>query len=159
MKKFAALAIFTLIFLGGARGQSPPQAPQDESSSQPQDHDKTAKKKETTKLHLVVTAGGDPKPVAHAQVDVTSKEEGESFTTTVFTNSSGEVDFTVPRGKMLIQVIAAHLPSGGALCNLKEEKDTVEIMLSDPAAVKPCNLKEEKKEVVEKKSADPTAEN
>jgi hypothetical protein len=127
--KFAVLALFVLVLLCSARAQSSPQGSQDENNSQPKESEKPVKKRETTKLHVVVTAGEDPKPIAAAQVDVTSKEEGVNFSTSARTDSDGGVDLTVPRGKVLIQVIAQHWNSGGVLRNLKGEKETVEIKL------------------------------
>lgn len=132
--KFAILALFTLIVSGAAGAQRSPQEPQNETGSQPNGPDKTAKKRETTKLHVVVTAGQDPQPVAHAQVDVTSKEEGDDFSASAHTDSDGGADLTVPRGKVLIQVIAEHWPVGGALQTLQGEKETVKIKLSVQAA-------------------------
>lgn len=132
MKTFAALALFTLFVLAGARAQSPPQAPQDESSPQPKDTAKSPKK--TTKLHVVVTGGEDLKPVAHAQVDVSWKEEGETTSTSAHTDPEGVADLTVPRGKVQIQVIAEHWSSGGTFQDLQGEKETVKVKLSVRAA-------------------------
>jgi hypothetical protein len=132
MKTLAALALFALILSAGAQAQSPPQTSQDESSSQPKDTAKSPKK--TTKLHVVVTAGEDPKPVAHAQVDVTWKGEGETISTSAHTDPGGMADLTVPRGKVQIQVIAEHWSSGGTFQDLQGEKETVKIKLSVQAA-------------------------
>jgi hypothetical protein len=127
--KLALLALFMLVLLG-ARTQSSPQESQDENNSPPQEPDKAVKKRATTKLHVVVTAGQDPKPIAAAQVDVTSKEEGVTFSASARTDTGGGADFlTVPRGKVLIQVVARHWNAGGVLRNLQGEKETVEIKL------------------------------
>jgi hypothetical protein len=127
--KLALLALFMLVLLG-ARTQSSPQESQDENNPPPQEPDKAVKKRATTKLHVVVTAGQDPKPIAAAQVDVTSKEEGVTFSASARTDTGGVADFlTVPRGKVLIQVVARHWNAGGVLRNLQGEKETVEIKL------------------------------
>ena len=126
--KLALLALFMLVLLG-ARTQSSPQESQDENNSPPKESDKAVKKRATTKLHVVVTAGQDPKPIAAAQVDVTSKEEGVTFSASARTDNGGGADLTVPRGKVLIQVVARHWNAGGVLRNLQGEKETVEIKL------------------------------
>jgi hypothetical protein len=130
--KFGVLALFMLVLVAGTQAQSP-QESQDKDNSPPNQPEKAAKKKATTKLHVVVTAvvtaGEDPKPIAGAQVDVTWKEEGVDDSASGHTGEDGGVDLTVPRGKVLIQVIARHWNLGGASRDLQAEKETVEIRL------------------------------
>jgi hypothetical protein len=126
-----SLAALALVLLAGAHPQTSTQPPGDQNSPPPAEGARPARQRATTKLHVVVTAGDDNKPVAAAQVDVNSREEGVSFSATMRTNSSGGADFVVPRGKMLIQVIAQHWNADGVIKTLQGEKETVEIKLQD----------------------------
>lgn len=129
--KLATLVFLMVALLGVGAAQSPPTGSPAENAP-PAAGEKPAKK--TTKLHLVVKGGEDSKPVAGAQVDITSQDEGADFSTEIHTGPDGIADIVVPRGKVLIQVIAAHFAVGGASQNLQSEKQTVEIKLSVQAA-------------------------
>jgi hypothetical protein len=128
--RLSPLALFVLALLAGAAAQAPPQQPPAESNAQLGETERPAKK--TTKLHIVVKSGEDSKPVAAAQVDVI--QDDADFSIQVHTDSDGIADMVVPRGKVLIQVIAAHFAVGGASQTLQSEKQTVEIKLSVQAA-------------------------
>lgn len=129
--KLATVVFLMFALLGIAAAQSPP-AGHPAENAPPAATERPAKK--TTKLHLVVRGGEDSKPVGGAQVEITSQEQGADFSTEVHTGSDGSADVVVPRGKVLIQVIAAHFAVGGASQNLQSEKQTVEIKLSVQAA-------------------------
>ena len=128
--KLAALGFFVLLALSSVSAQGPQGSSPENNPAPP--GDKPAKK--TTKLHVVVKGGEDSKPIAAAQVDVTSQEEGVNFSAQVHTDATGGADLVVPRGKVLIQVIAAHFPVAGAAPTLQGEKQTVEIKLSAQTA-------------------------
>lgn len=99
------------------------------NNNPPQEAEKSAKKAANTKLHIAVIAGQPSQPVQAAHVDV-KWEEANVPSMTKITDQTGVVDFLdVPRGKVLIQVIAQHWQSGGVRCKLKKEIETVTITL------------------------------
>jgi hypothetical protein len=127
-KRLAALA---LLLLGGAYSQTSTQPPSEQNNPTPAEEARPPRQRPTTKLHVLVTAGDDNKPVAAAQVDVNSREEGVNFSATMRTNSNGGADFVVPRGKVLIQVVAQHWNADGVIKSLQGDREIVEIKLQD----------------------------
>jgi len=141
--KFAA--ILAMVLLGAAAafcqtGSDDKSAP----ASQPAAQDKAPDKKENksadttiTKLHIKVT--GNDKPVGNASVYVKYNEAGGLFHREKLaemnfkTNEDGSVKVPeVPRGKVLIQVIAKGWHTFGKWYDIETEGQTIEIKLEEP---------------------------
>lgn len=104
-------------------------------SSQPAgDKDKKSKEPPTTKIHLQVTAGENDAPVDNASVYV--RYEGHRHKLVEMnlkTNQDGSVKVPeVPRGKVLIQVIATGWKTFGQWYNLEKEEETIKVKLEKP---------------------------
>jgi hypothetical protein len=147
--KFAA--ILAMVLLDPAAGfcqtssadkSAPPG--QTTSTSQEKAPDKAPDKKEdkssnptTTKLRIVVTA--NDKPVGNASVYVKYNEPGGLFHREKLaemnfkTNEDGSVKVPeVPRGKILIQVIAKGWKTYGKWYDIETDAQTIEIKLEEP---------------------------
>jgi hypothetical protein len=124
-------ALLAVIMLLGLPGNSLPlpaaQGTQDQNNSPPKEAEKPESKK--TKLHIVVTAGQPAAPVQAAHVDVSSQEDHPDLPAIKITDPSGVVDLDVPRGKVLIQVIAQHWSTDGVYCKLTKKNETVRFTL------------------------------
>jgi len=99
-----------------------------------QEAQKNAKEdKKTTNLRIEVTGADDnsARPVERAEVYVESKVEGVDFEPqTKKTDRNGVVRFSgVPRGKVLIQVIAEGWHNFGDTFELNQENQTVKLRL------------------------------
>ncbi len=105
-------------------------------SSRPNDDkDKKSKEALTTRIHLQVTAGEENKPVGNASVYV-RYEQGRRHKMAEMnfkTNQDGSVKVPeVPRGKVLIQVVAQGWKTFGHWYVLEKEEETIKIKLEKP---------------------------
>jgi hypothetical protein len=117
---------------GGAENQMPPEksSAQDKKETKPSDSG-------TTKLRIVVTA--NEKPVSNASVYVKYHEPGgllhrDKLAEMNFkTNEDGSVKVPeIPRGKILIQVIAKGWHTYGKWYEIETESQTIQIKLEPP---------------------------
>jgi hypothetical protein len=121
------LGAAALVFPGGTSGQS-------SSPAKP----KTEKQSGFTKLHVEVTAGENNQPVESASVYVRFVQEralGKDRKTemNVKTNQDGIVKVPdVPRGKVLIQVVAEGWKTFGRWYDIEGEEQTIKIHLVKP---------------------------
>lgn len=89
-------------------------------------------------LRLEVTAGSKDEPVDNASVIVRFPEDGRSIrkkltTYELKTNQQGVTRVPeVPRGKILIQVVASGWKTFGKWYDLEKESGTIKIKLQDP---------------------------
>lgn len=92
----------------------------------------------TTKLRVEVTAGEKPAPVDNASVYVKYQKErtlakDQMIEMNLKTNREGVARAAgVPRGKVLIQVIAPGWKTFGAWYDLNQEEQTIKISLQKP---------------------------
>ena len=92
----------------------------------------------TTKLRVEITAGEKPAPVDNASVYVKYQKErtlakDQMIEMNLKTNREGVARHnSVPRGKVLIQVIAPGWKTFGAWYDLNQEEQTVKIHLQKP---------------------------
>lgn len=102
---------------------------------QKDDEDKKSKERLTAKIHLQVTAGEENKPVGNASVYV-RYEKGRRHKLTEMnlkTNQDGSVKVPeVPRGKVLIQVVAQGWKTFGQWYVVEKEEETINIKLERP---------------------------
>jgi archaellin len=132
MEGLATLLVFVLVLVAAALAQAPaPPPPAADGGTPAKEAPRPAR---TTKLHIIVRGGPGATPISAAKVEVTSQEEGSNFSARAHTGADGGADLVVPRGKVLIQVIAAHWDVGGASPVLQQDKQTVEINLAVQAA-------------------------
>lgn len=93
-----------------------------------------------TRLTIEVTAGESSKPVANASVYV---RYGEGHTFLLHKHKEAELDLKtdqdgsvkvpeVPRGKVMIQIIAPGWHTFGQWYDLDKEEETIEIKLAEP---------------------------
>jgi hypothetical protein len=127
-----------IILLGAtqALAQSADAAPPDKSSTQEKKEAKSSDQG-TTKLRIVVT--GNDKPVSNASVYVKYNEPGGLFhrerlaEMNFKTNLDGTVKVPeIPRGKILIQVIAKGWHTYGKWYEIETESETIRIKLEPP---------------------------
>jgi hypothetical protein len=111
-------------------------APQEKSSTQDKKEPKSADQG-TTRLRIVVT--GNDKPVSNASVYVKYNEPGGLFHREKLaemnfkTNLDGTVKVPeIPRGKILIQVIAKGWHTYGKWYEIETESETIRIKLEPP---------------------------
>jgi hypothetical protein len=116
----------------GTDKTAPPEKPstQGKSDAKPADQG-------TTKLRIVVT--GNDKPVSNASVYVKYNEPGGLFhrdklaEMNLKTNLEGSVNVPeIPRGKVLIQVIAKGWHTYGKWYEIETESETIQIKLEPP---------------------------
>ena len=111
--------------------------------AQSQSNDKKDKPKEsgTTNLHIEVTAGDKSEPVGNASVYVRFERPGsllrlhkdKKVEMNLRTNQEGVTKVSdVPRGKVLIQVIASGWKTFGQWYTLEKEEETIKIKLEKP---------------------------
>jgi hypothetical protein len=117
---------------GGTGGAAPPE----KSGAQDKRETKSATRS-TTRLRIVVT--GNDKPVGNASVYVKYNEPGGLFRRDKLaemgfkTNLDGSVKVPeVPRGKILIQVIAKGWHTYGKWYEVETESETIQIKLEPP---------------------------
>jgi hypothetical protein len=121
------LGVAAVLFPGGTSGQS-------SSPAKP----KTEKQSGFAKLHVEVTAGEKNQPVESASVYVRFVQEralGKDRKTemNVKTNHDGIVKVPdVPRGKVLIQVVAEGWKTFGRWYDIEGEEQTIKIHLEKP---------------------------
>jgi|SRR6516162_5870391 len=146
----ALFLLHTTVFIGQPRASTPPvfhEAQQNQTASQekpPQDKSTDSKKDSkpsdptTTRLRIHVTAGD--KPVGNASVYVRFPVAGGMFhkeklsELNLKTNEDGTVKVPdIPRGKILIQVVAKGWKTFGKWYDIDSEAITVEIKLEPPA--------------------------
>src|ERR1700731_4310082 len=129
-----------MILLGArptlAQTASSGEAPQEKSNTQDNKEPKSADQG-TTKLRIVVT--GNDKPVSNASVYVKYNEPGGLFHHEKLAemNFKSNLDGTVkvpeiPRGKILIQVIAKGWHTYGKWYEIETESETIRIKLEPP---------------------------
>lgn len=129
-----------MILLGAgpllAQSGSTEKAPPEKSGAQDKKETKSADAT-TTKLRIVVT--GNDKPVSNASVYVKYNEPGGLFhhdklaEMSFRTNLDGSVKVPeVPRGKILIQVIAKGWHTYGKWYEIETESETIQIKLEPP---------------------------
>jgi hypothetical protein len=124
-----------LVFLGGAALLFPAGT---SGQSSPPAKPKTEKQGGFTKLHVAVTAGEKNQPVENASVYVRFVQEralGKDRKTemNVKTNRDGIVKVPdVPRGKVLIQVVAEGWKTFGRWYDIEGEEETIKIHLEKP---------------------------
>ncbi len=102
--------------------------------------DTGSKGQQTIKLHIIVTGGEKDSPVANASVYVRFSEESgfirkkENLAEmNLKTNQEGSVKVPpVPRGKVLIQVIAPGWKTYGQWYTLDKDEDMIKIKLERP---------------------------
>lgn len=136
----AAILATRLLFPGACRAQSN-DANKSTTQSQPNSADKPNQKDDqpsdgtTTRLRILVTNTQD-KPVGNASVYVRFNESGgflhkDKLAELSFkTNEDGSVKVPpVPRGKILIQVIAKGLHTFGKWYDIDKDQDTIAIKL------------------------------
>lgn len=117
---------------GGANQPAPPEKPSTQEKKETKAPDSR-----TTKLRIVVTA--NEKPVGNASVYVKFSEPGGLFRhdklaeMSFKTNEDGSVKVPeVPRGKILIQVIAKGWHTYGKWYEIEAESETIQIKLEPP---------------------------
>jgi hypothetical protein len=130
-----------IILLGGGpalaqAGGTEKTAPSEKSGTQDKKETKSSDPA-TTKLRIVVT--GNDKPVSNASVYVKYNEPGGLFhheklaEMNFKTNSEGSVKVPeIPRGKILIQVIAKGWHTYGKWYEIETESQTIQIKLEPP---------------------------
>jgi hypothetical protein len=127
-----------IILLGAAQilAQTSDAAPTGKSSTQEKKEAKSSDQG-TTKLRIVVT--GNDKPVSNASVYVKYNEPGGLFhrerlaEMNFKTNLDGTVKVPeIPRGKILIQVIAKGWHTYGKWYEIETESETIRIKLEPP---------------------------
>lgn len=100
---------------------------------EPKPRDKKEKKKEpaVTELRIEVVLGEASAPVQNEDVIVSSEAEDATFSESRLpTNSRGVVTLSrVPRGRLLIQIFAKGCKKFGRRYELKQEKETIRIVL------------------------------
>ena len=99
------------------------------------DKDKKSKENVTTKIHLQVTAGEENRPVDNASVYVRFEQgrRHKLVEMNLKTNQDGSVKVPeVPRGKILIQVVATGWKTFGQWYVLEKEEETIKIKLEKP---------------------------
>jgi hypothetical protein len=116
-----ALFLFGTMFVGSATGGQK----------------KDAKEAETTRLTVTVTGGDEKKPVADASVylkyAVAKRIKDQKIELNLKTNQEGITHSPeIPRGKVLIQIVAPGWKTFGQYYDLQEEDPTVEIHLERP---------------------------
>lgn len=91
---------------------------------------------ETTRLHITVTAGKYNKPVDNASVYVRFPEKPGSSKLEELdlkTDENGNVRVPpIPRGKVMIQVVATAWKTFGKWYDMEQPDETVKIQLEDP---------------------------
>lgn len=98
----------------------------------------SSKDNESTKLRIEVTAGEKSEPVDSASVYVKFQKErllakDKMIEMNVKTNREGVAKIpTVPRGKVLVQVIAPGWKTYGKWYDVSEEEQTIKINLQKP---------------------------
>ncbi len=117
-------------------GSTEKAAPSEKSSTQEKKETKSSEQG-TTKLRIVVT--GNDKPVGNASVYVKYNEPGGLFHREKLaemnfkTNLDGTVKVPeIPRGKILIQVIAKGWHTYGKWYEIETESETIQIKLEPP---------------------------
>ena len=128
--KFALFACAVLL-LSAAAFALPPQKDKKDAGSKGQ---------KTIKLHIIVTGGEKDSPVANASVYVRFSEESglirkkeKLAEMNLKTNQEGSVKVPpVPRGKVLIQVIAPGWKTYGQWYTLDKDEDMIKIKLERP---------------------------
>jgi hypothetical protein len=129
-----------MILLGAgpalAQGGGTEKTPPEKSSAQDKKETKSVDAT-TTKLRIIVT--GNDKPVSNASVYVKYNEPGGLFhreklaEMSFRTNLDGSVKVPeVPRGKILIQVIAKGWHTYGKWYEIETESETIQIKLEPP---------------------------
>jgi hypothetical protein len=143
LARSSAVAVaFFLLSAGASLAQdksTPPNqsAPPDKSAAQQKDEKKSADSA-TTKLKIQVTATND-KPVSNAAVYVRFNTPGGLFHRDKLaeldfkTNEDGTVKVPeIPRGKILIQVIAKGWHTYGKWYDVETDEETIQIKLEPP---------------------------
>jgi hypothetical protein len=125
-KVFVVLVMLTVLLPAGTPGQSHSQAKR-----------KAEKQSGTTKLRIEVTAGEKSQPVENASIYVRYVEESllknKNREMNLKTNRDGVVKVPeVPRGKVLIQVIAEGWKTFGRWYDLESDEQTIKIHLEKP---------------------------
>ena len=128
--KFALFACAALL-LSAVAFALPPQKDKKDAGSRGQ---------QTIKLHIIVTGGEKDSPVANASVYVRFSEESglirkkeKLAEMNLKTNQEGSVKVPpVPRGKVLIQVIAPGWKTYGQWYKLDKDEDMIKIKLERP---------------------------
>ena len=125
-----ALAVFLLMFLGFTCPLAA-QSPEKEK-------EKSKEKESVTTLRIEVTGGEAAKPVDSASVYVKFQQErllrkDKAVEMNVKTNREGVVKLPgVPRGKVLIQVVAPGWKTFGQWYELTQDEQTIKINLQKP---------------------------
>jgi hypothetical protein len=109
-----------------------------QSSQKPEKEKPKEKEDGTTRLRIEVTAGDSGTPVENASVYVRYTEEhklsrDKKIEQNWKTNRDGVVKIPgLPRGKVVIQVIAPHWKTFGQWYELDQEEQTIKIRLQKP---------------------------
>jgi hypothetical protein len=86
--------------------------------------------RKTFTLQIEVTAGDPPDKIDRAAVRVRSEEDGARFSRETKTNKQGVASVSqVPRGKLVIQVVAKRCDTFGDEYTLTEDNQTIKITL------------------------------
>ena len=91
-----------------------------------------------TRLHIAVSGGEKPEPVENASIYVRYVEErtlgrDRKIEMNVKTNREGRASVArVPRGKVLVQVIATGWKTFGQWYDLEKDEETIKIRLQKP---------------------------
>jgi len=117
------VTVFFLCSAPGAFSQSPTPAPTPREA------------RKTFTLQIEVTAGDPPNSIDRAAVRVRSEEGGASFTKEIKTNRQGVASVSqVPKGKLVIQVVAKRWDTFGDEYTLTEDNQTIRITLKKSGA-------------------------
>ncbi len=122
-KRIAAIAIVACFAAAAAWGRSN------------DDKDKKSKEPLTTRIRVQVTAGEENKPVDSASVYVryAAGRRHKMAEMNFKTNQDGSVKVPeIPRGKVLIQVVAQGWKTFGRWYVLEKEEETIQIKLEKP---------------------------
>lgn len=132
-----ALGLLVTFSSFGLAGSSNKTSPQDKSSAQ-ENKDKKSSATQTARLRIEVT-GNENKPVGNATVYVRFYEPGgvfhhEKLVELDFkTNQDGSVKVPeIPRGKILVQVIAKGWHTFGKWYDLDKDEQTIQVKLVPP---------------------------
>jgi|GEM_PF-1564978 hypothetical protein len=137
-KRLLALSCFSLVAWGAVLCSAQPSARPPSQQSRQADHKKREEKDRTTTLKVVVTGGDNNEPVENASVYIRYREtrflrKDRQIELNLKTNREGVVQMPdLPRGTVLIQVVAEGWNTFGHYYTLDQDRQTIQIHLEKP---------------------------